>query len=409
MLAALTTAAALLAADAPGVSPEIADPSGRALYGFHESLRRTAAKMQKTRILFFGASHTAADLLTGRLRDLLQQRFGDGGHGFFMPAKPWRSYRKHHLVLEAPRRARDHWAWEFVRLRGENRRDGLYGLAGMAVTASEKSQWSKFRTATEGTLGSRASRLELWYHRQPTGGDLWVHLKSEKRKQLLKTRGPSGLGIFETELRDVAQRFEIVPKGNGPVRLYGGVLERDAQGVVLDNLGVNGSKAAAMLRWDEATWGRLAQRRDPALVVLAYGTNEAADEVQPLGEYEMELRQVLDRIRRNLPRASCLLVGPTDHPVSQDEKVVRRDPGASKRFRARKRTYAVIDVQRRAAFSFGCGFYDHSAATGGTFSIVSWVDAEPQLAWHDYVHFTPEGYAVLGDRLAQALLRGYGK
>lgn len=407
MFAALATFAALVTADAPGYTPRIDDPDGRALLAFHSSLRKTAARIQKTRILFFGASHTAADLLTGRLRDILQTRFGDGGHGFFMPAKPWKSYRKQHLNMEAPKRDRDRWSWEFVHLRGQNRPDGLYGMAGMAIQAAEKRQWSRFRTATEGTIGTRAAHLEIWYHRRPGGGTAVLKVAGEPRKFSIKTNGPEGLGIFETNFRDGGHAFELAPKGNGPVRLYGAVLERDAQGVVLDNLGVNGSKAAAMLRWDEATWARLAKRRDPALVVLAYGNNEAADEVQTIPDYEEELKHVLQRVRVHLPRASCLLVGPTDHPVSQDEKKVRRDPGSSKRFRLRKRTLAIIEVQRRVSASYGCGFYDHTAATGGPFSIVSWVDSEPRLAWHDYVHFTPEGYSVLGERLAEALLRGY--
>src|SRR5688572_22251366 len=47
----------------------------RPLAAFHAALRQSAAGQAKTRILFFGDSHTAADIMTGELRARLQQRF----------------------------------------------------------------------------------------------------------------------------------------------------------------------------------------------------------------------------------------------------------------------------------------------------------------------------------------------
>lgn len=393
---------------APGGPVDLDDPTGQALAPFHASLRRTAVGIEKTRVLFFGASHTAADLLTGRLRERLQGRFGDGGHGFFMPAKPWRSYRKQHLVFDAPKRDSHRWEWEFVRIKGEPRPDGLYGLAGMAVTATKKEQWSKFHTATDGGIGTRAGLLELWYDRQPSGGDLTITIKGQK-KQRLKTKGVRGLGVFEAGFLDRPQSFALLPKGNGPVRIYGAILERSRAGVVLDNLGINGAKAASQLFWNESLWHTLVQRRKPALVVLAYGTNESSDEQQTIPEYELDLRRVLARVRRAAPAASCVLVGPSDHPLSPSDRKERRDPEGELRFRHRVRTQHVIDTQRRVSREYGCGFFDTVAATGGRFSIVSWVDSEPQLAWHDYVHFTPLGYSVLGDRLHDALMAGFDR
>src|SRR5262249_46822261 len=69
------------------------DPN-HALDHFFEALQRTESKQRGavTRILHYGDSPTTADLITGDARKLLQSRFGDGGHGFCLLAKPWAWY-----------------------------------------------------------------------------------------------------------------------------------------------------------------------------------------------------------------------------------------------------------------------------------------------------------------------------
>src|SRR5687768_10017365 len=44
------------------------DPSGHAFDAFFASLRRAASKQGQSRVVFYGDSHTAPDLITGRLR-----------------------------------------------------------------------------------------------------------------------------------------------------------------------------------------------------------------------------------------------------------------------------------------------------------------------------------------------------
>ncbi|MEM6294650.1 MAG: hypothetical protein AAGA54_25470, partial [Myxococcota bacterium] len=71
----------------------VADPTGRALHGFHAALRNLADKPEgdrKVRVAFYGASSVAADRYTAYLRGYLQARFGDGGVGFVAVVPLWR-------------------------------------------------------------------------------------------------------------------------------------------------------------------------------------------------------------------------------------------------------------------------------------------------------------------------------
>ena len=52
--------------------------------------------------------------------------------------------------------------------------------------------------------------------------------------------------------------------------MFGMTVERDAPGVVVDTLGIGGTRAANILEWDEAVWGDNVRRRDPDLVTFAY-------------------------------------------------------------------------------------------------------------------------------------------
>ena len=54
-------------------------------------LRR--APQQRTRITFFGASHTEGEFWTGHIRRVLQSRYGDLGHGFVMPTPLFKGMR----------------------------------------------------------------------------------------------------------------------------------------------------------------------------------------------------------------------------------------------------------------------------------------------------------------------------
>jgi lysophospholipase L1-like esterase len=190
------------------------------------------------------------------------------------------------------------------------------------------------------------------------------------------------------------------------VRLYGGVLERDTPGIVFDTLGINGARAVSMLKWDYKLWETLMKKRRPNLVILAYGTNEAGDRDEPIEVYQANLRKVLKRVRNAAPKASCVLFGPTDRPILEDRANKKNKKNVDKTFHVRPRVSLVNESQKRISAEFGCAYFDAIEATGGQFSIVSWADQEPRLAYGDYVHFTNRGYRVLANKFLSALLKG---
>ena len=69
---------------------------------FYAALARTEQKQPGaiTRISHFGDSPISGDLISGEARTLLQEKFGDSGHGFIFISKPWDFYYHEGVSME---------------------------------------------------------------------------------------------------------------------------------------------------------------------------------------------------------------------------------------------------------------------------------------------------------------------
>jgi len=376
--------------DGLGLDIAIEDRDGNSMSALHRALQRAASGEGKARLLFFGASHVASDLFTGHIRRELQSRYGDAGHGFLVPVHPWRTYRHRDINIES-----DGDRWETQRIRVGDTEVKRLGLAGITMMSQRLGSYGAVFTAQESDYGRNASFFELYYMKHPRGGDMDVVIDGRKARRISTRAKDVSTGYATFRVPDGPHRFEIRTLSKKPVWIYGVTVERDEPGVVVDTLGINGSRARYQLLWDEELFREQIRRREPDLVVLAYGTNESGDE-SPLEDYERDLRVVVERLKAAVPDASCLLIGPSDRPVQVEERV----------FEDRGRTARLIEVQHRVALEHGCGFFDLVAFQGGALSMVQWAANDPAYASQDHIHYTRLGYQRLGEVLLAALLEG---
>lgn len=373
-----------------GYDISIEDRDGHSMDALHRALRRAERDEGQARLMFYGASHVASDLFTGYIRRELQRRFGDAGHGIILPAHPWPSYRHRDVDMESSRRR-----WDSARVRASTRDVDHYGVAGTYVETDRAGAWGRVSTE-DGELGSKASLFDIYYLAQPEGGSFDVFLDGHRVERVSTAGAGTGGGYSTFRVPDGAHQMELRTIGDGTVRLFGVAVERETPGVIVDTLGINGARARYHLKWNDTLYREHLRRRQPDLVVLAYGTNESGDEV-PIERYEARVRRVMERVRETVPSASCLLVGPSDRPV-------RLDDGT---FEDRPRTHELIEAQHRVAVELGCGFFDLVAFSGGPLSMVEWAAADPSYGAGDHVHYTWRGYQRLGESLLAAMLEGY--
>jgi lysophospholipase L1-like esterase len=361
-----------------------------AMRRFFESLAGLEAgrSQEDVRIVQFGDSHTAADIETAVARRALQGRFGDGGRGFVALGKPWKGYFQDGVRCGMS----SGWAPEHGKLaKGHFSGDGLYGLAGIGVeTRSHGARaWTDITTGT--------ARAEIAYLEQPNGGSFDVFVDGV-RVVRIATRGERTTSAFRTfDISEgAAHQLEVRATGDGDVRVFGISLDRTRPGIVFDALGINGARVTTCLQWDESHWAEQLKHRSPALVVLAYGTNESTDDAMPPQTYERQLVDLLGRVARAVPSASCLLMGPPDRAV--------RDGDA---WTTSAKLKEIITSQRRVAEAAGCAFYDQLEAMGGEGTVAGWAQEDPPRAQKDRVHLTRDGYAQLGSSFASDMMRAY--
>jgi lysophospholipase L1-like esterase len=366
-------------------------PDETALSHFHRALQELRDGKDadgKVRVLAYGGSHTDADVYTHYLRRYLQERFGDGGHGFVHVGKPWKWYGHFDMEVDGLK----YWKTEHAQRRS-GRDDGYFGLLGASLSTGDKRAFGRV-TPRRGVV---ASKFEIYFLRQPRGGNFTIAVDG-RTLATVKTRSAEvGPGYHAFELPEAEHTIEIRPVGNGEVRMFGMTAERDGPGVVVDTLGIGGTRASNILQWDETVWADNVQHRAPDLVTLWYGTNEATDANHPISSYETDLRAVIEKIRRAAPEASCLLIGPGDFPTQVGDG----------QFAPRPRLRQIVEVQNRVAHEMGCGFWDTLAFMGGELSMTTWARALPPMAKSDHIHFTRRGYTRIGMGLVDAMMADY--
>lgn len=340
----------------------------------------------------WGDSVLGGDGLTGKIRSLLQDRFGDAGHGYHALGKYNRWYR-HRGV-----RYKEKVDWDTCMIIYKCRRDMRYGYGGV-ISVSRGGGRSWWATTKKGP-GQKVSKFQVLYGKHKKGGRFDIRVDG-KKYVTVDTRSNKIEGAVATVVvEDGAHQFEVVARGHGIVRGYGVILERDVPGAVWDELSLIGSFTQRLdYQNAEHISGQL-RLRDSNLMVFFLGGNdvsrERTDLKNTMAPYEVQYARVIDKFRAGKPETSCLIMALIDH--------VRLIRG---KIRTREIMPRLVNAQRKVALEHGCAFFDTWQAMGGDGSFMRWHDAKPRLAAKDLHHPTVAGQRKLATLLYQALMQGY--
>jgi lysophospholipase L1-like esterase len=372
--------------------PDIVDEAHR-LAPFWEKLamheRGRGVATRPLRIGIYGDSNLTSDFISGHLRRVLQERYGDAGHGYISLARPWGSYRHEDVVMAGFWPMFKQWA-PTTHVAG----DKQYGFANMAAESNEigAAAWAATTKDAKAKVGQNVSRFELYYLKQPHGGSFRVEI-DRKEVKTIETRAPTWEAGFETfDVEEGPHELRCSVKGDGKVRLNGVSLDRAVsdgtkRGVQVDSLG------AGALNYERLGWvasdTRRAQleRRAYDLVVLWLGMNVMF--VPPNREYAKAFIAELDKA---LPGVPILVLSPGDTARDGETK---SDP----------RIVSVVKQMREVAAETSVAFWDFREAMGGDGSIIGFT--KRGLTGEDHIHFGPEGSRLMGDRLLCAVTSSF--
>ncbi|HSX85196.1 MAG TPA: SGNH/GDSL hydrolase family protein [Cellvibrio sp.] len=343
-------------------------------------------RQEPVRIIQLGDSHTAGDYFSGQLRLRLQNQFGNAGIGWLTPG-----YITNQRSAQVLLRSSGSWKLSDAK---QHKHTGVFPVGGFINTSAGN---SILELKVKEAPAAGQWRVSIWQH---SGHTLWgLALPGGKLSKLPgqgDTKAPWRLSTQELDAGKMSGLKLLAPSGG---KLGGVILDRMAPGITLDALGNNGSVANVINRWDISTLRRQLQWRNPQLIILAYGTNEAFGKDLVPETYEAELRQAIRSLRGAAPEAAILLVGAPSSAKSRPPHI-----NGSCRLPLPPSLIKVQNSQRRIARQEGTLYWDWSAMMGGNCGAQAWLKQKPALMRPDLVHLSPEGYVASADALYIALL-----
>lgn len=360
-----------------------------ALASYFAALDHATETGKPVHILQFGDSHTASDDWVNAMRTAAQSFYGDGGPGYIHPGHPFLGYRR----FDATGSNSPGWKTDGNK---SHQADSNQGLSHVSISTSAPGQTVR--------LAASGESLGIFYMQQPGGGQFEVSVDDDRKFVVSTTTASTttasatnvsagadgaivassddepGSGYFSQDLRPGRHEVVLRTLNFAPVRLFGWTLD-NSKGVTFETLGINGALASKILDADEHIWASELAERAPALIVLAFGTNEANSRLWTAEQYRTDLKEIVARVRRAAPNASILMVGPPD----------------CGKIRPLLHLSEVIDIQREIASQLAVAFWDWRLHMGGARIVSQWVKAG--LGQADYIHLTGEGYRLIGNLL----------
>lgn len=343
-------------------------------------------RLEPIRIIQLGDSHTAGDYFSGQLRQRLQNQFGDAGIGWLTPGYIT-NQRSNQALL------RNIGSWKLSDAK-QRKHSGVFPVGGFINTSAGNSILEiKIKEAP----ATGQWRLNIWQNSRQTPWSLALPGgKVHKLPGQGDVKAAWRLSTQELPADKVSGLRLLAPSGG---KLGGIILDRIAPGITLDALGNNGSVANVINRWDSSTLRSQLQWRNPQLIILAYGTNEAFGPDLVPETYETELRQAIRSLRGAAPEAAILLIGAPSSAKSRPPHInggcrVPLPPSLIK----------VQNSQRRIARQEGTLYWDWSAMMGGNCGAQFWLKQKTPFMRPDLVHMSAEGYVASADALYIAIL-----
>jgi lysophospholipase L1-like esterase len=356
-----------------------------ALDHFYAALRdlRTGQSRRIVRIVHYGDSPTTADLITGDARDLLQERFGNGGPGFILIAKPWAWYSHHGVDVSST-------GWTINTAVG-SMREANYGLGGAIFTGPVGA------TSTIHLFAHDSTSIEVQYLEEPGGGSIDITADGAPMGTINTAGATKKNNAVSIPLTPGTSQVELRVSGS-TVQLFGVVFSRNDRGLTYDSIGLNGASTTVMSRaFNPATFSAALEHRNPDLVVINYGTNESSFPTYVEKQYEPELIRAIGRVRAALPNASILIMSPMD----------RGERTAADQISTMHAIPEIVAIQQRVAAETDCGFFNTYQAMGGNGTMANWYQRHPPMVGADLIHPSPQGARIVAQLLTGQLLIGY--
>ncbi len=358
-----------------------------------------------TRIMHYGDSQLEGDRITANLRNKLQQKFSGTGLGLRPALQPY------DFIFSAVQTNSENWArypiYGDVDSLVQHNRYGVMGAFSRFAPLTFDSVPFEKTTLYEAELNISKSnisfnrtreykRMRLFYGNAKSPVDLKLFVNGEMI--FAETLKPDlDYDVVSCNLPAATDNVVLKFSGWDSPDIYGIELAEN-KGVIVDNIALRGSSGTIFTQSEFKHSTKMYTDLNPGLFILQFGGNimPYTKDQNAVEKYGRWFASQIKRIKQSCPNAAVIVIGPSDMSIKIKDKYI---------------TYemlpAVVEALKNAALSTGSGYWDMYRAMGGHNSMPGWVNAKPELAAPDYVHFTPRGSTLISNMFYNALILEY--
>ena len=349
---------------------------------FQKKLERLINKGEgRINIVHIGGSHIQAGTFSGQMRSRLQQLNGEmnAGWGFMFPYPISRTNSPFGYYI------RYNGSWQSCR-NVEKRKNCLLGIGGISATTKSHKAELTILLEDENKLDYSFNKLRVFYDSE--GAEYSLSVEGSLLKNSVKQDG-----FIDIELNSHVDSLKITiqkkTNSEGSFSLFGITTESAPNGFVFNSIGVNGATVPAFLRC-QLFEEQLAQLK-PDLIILGLGINDAYGRRFSQKQFEENYSELIKKIRSVAPETAIIFT------TNNDSYMYRRY--------VNKNGEKVKESMFKMAQQYQAGVWDMYSVMGGLNSIVLW--EKYNLAQRDKIHFTREGYLLMGDLFFTALIQNF--
>lgn len=341
-------------------------------------------------IMHIGGSHVQAGTFTQRFRDNLMNISPDliGGQYFVFPFSAGKTNNPSHFMVDYT------GEWDYCRNAVVRDYDKTMGLAGAAVWTSDPeasiSIITRARSASSITPEFVFNKVTVLGYSETEDvipvveyDGLTIDGEHNADKDSFVFRLPSFTDSICIKVNAADDEFVLT----------GILLENGMTGINVHGIGVNGASLPSYLRCDN--FERDLQLIKPDLVIFGIGINDASASDFDKDTFKHNYDLLIAAIRRVNPDCALLFITNND-----SYKRVKK-----KKYAVNTNGKVVQEAFLELGKKYDAAVWDQFYIMGGLESMKAWEKAK--LAQKDKVHFTADGYQLMGDLLYNAFLESY--
>lgn len=339
-------------------------------------------KRDKVTIVHYGGSHIQAGTWSDKVISNFQAYANfEGGGLYCFPYKIAKTNSPHYFKSYTT------GTWKRFRCATWKEMCVDLGMAGIAAVTNDSANTFGIKLQKNGHH-EKFNSLKIYNNMNPSFKYTLAPMEA-KYKRTEDSLHRYSLFEFETYIDSV--NFELVRLDTlrRDFMLHGFSLESDKPGFYYAGFGVNGAASNSYLKCN--LFGEQLETVKPDLVIFSLGVNDTQGKDFTKEDYIENYDSLIMEVRKISPDCAILLTTTTDNYV--------------KRKTANKRPIKAQDAMFELMEKHKAAVWDIYAVMGGYKSIYKWYKVG--LAARDRVHFSPRGYALVGQMMFDAIDKSY--